>query len=165
MERKVGPALASSSLAVSGFVIALKLLQPASVGIYVGSGGSSILIGTAAGLYTFGDMIVLSVASLVAGASATILLLPRTHDMSHPLSEAILSDRRAKWAEVSRTLRDDEMKVYQAVLDAGGLMNQGELVEKSRLPKATVSRALDLLESRGLVERRRRGMSNVILLK
>ncbi|RLI76793.1 transcriptional regulator, partial [Archaeoglobales archaeon] len=31
--------------------------------------------------------------------------------------------------------------------------------------KASVSRTLDLLESKGLVERRRRGMGNIVLLK
>ena len=44
-------------------------------------------------------------------------------------------------------------------------MNQGDLVVQSGLSKATVSRTLDLLESKGLVEKRRRGMGNVVLLK
>ena len=162
---RTGQALASSLLAVSAFVIALRLLQPASVGIYVGSGGNVILIGAASGLYTFGDVLVVFAASLVAGASTTILLFPWTKESSHPFSEAILNDRKAKWTEVSRTLKDDQVKVYQAILDAGGLLSQREVVDKTVLSKATVSRALDLLESRGLVEKRRRGMSNVILLK
>ena len=165
MREKVDRALASTLLAVSAFIIALKLLQPASVGIYVGSGGNAILIGTAPGLYTSSDVLVVFVASLFAGASATFLLLPLTSERSHPFSEAILSERKAKWTEVSRTLKDDQMRIYQAILDAGGLLSQREVVDKTVLSKATVSRALDLLESRGLVEKRRRGMSNVILLK
>ena len=36
---------------------------------------------------------------------------------------------------------------------------------KTVISKAGVSRALDLLESKGLVERKRRGMRNVVLLK
>jgi len=160
-----GQALASSLLAVSAFIIALKLLQPASVGIYVGSAGNAILIGTAPGLYTFDDVLVVFAASLVAGASTTVLLLQWTKESSPTFSEAILNDRKAKWTEISRTLKDDQVKVYQAILDVGGLVSQRELVEKTTLSKATVSRALDLLESRGLVEKRRRGMSNMILLK
>ncbi|TMI57989.1 MarR family transcriptional regulator [Candidatus Bathyarchaeota archaeon] len=162
---RTGQALASSLLAVSAFIIALKLLQPASVGIYVGSAGNAILIGTAPGLYTFDDVLVVFAASLVAGASTTVLLLPWTKESSPTFSEAILNDRKVKWTEVSRTLKDDQVKVYQAILDVGGLVSQRELVEKTTLSKATVSRALDLLESRGLVEKRRRGMSNMILLK
>ena len=81
------------------------------------------------------------------------------------LGAAALDERKALWQEVSRTLKNDEMKVYQTVLDAGGVINQGDLVAKSALSKTTVSRTLDLLESRGLVEKRRRGMGNVVLLK
>jgi len=66
---------------------------------------------------------------------------------------------------ISKTLKDDERKVYEAILEAGGVINQSKLPEKTGLPKRSVSRALDLLESRGLVERRRRGMGSVILLK
>lgn len=158
-------ALASSSLAVSAFILSLKLLQPATIGIYIGSGGNAILIGNAPGLYTFSDVIVVFVASLVAGASATVILLSKTSGASPPLSQTILNDRKAKWANLSTTLKGDETKVYQSILEAGGLMSQGELVEKTGLSKATVSRALDLLESKGLVEKRRRGMSNTIILK
>ncbi len=165
MERRVILALSSAVLAVSAFVIVLKLIQPASVGIYIGSGGNTTQIGTASGLYTTSDMAEMFVASAAAGISATFLLISKEAEAPAPLGEVVLSERKAKWDEVSRTLKDDEMKLYQVVLDAGGLMNQGELVEKSGLSKATVSRTLDLLESRGLVEKRRRGMSNVILLK
>ncbi|MCD6411533.1 MAG: MarR family transcriptional regulator [Thermoplasmata archaeon] len=38
-------------------------------------------------------------------------------------------------------------------------------MKKTGISKASVSRALDLLESKGLVERRRRGMGNIVLLK
>ncbi len=165
MERKATLALSSAVLAVSAFIIALKLIEPASVGIYIGNGGNTTQIGTASGLYTVSDIVEMFVASVAAGVSATFLLISKDTEAPPPLGEVVLNERKAKWVEVSRTLKDDEMKLYQVVLDAGGLMNQGELVEKSGLSKATVSRTLDLLESRGLIEKRRRGMSNVILLK
>ncbi len=44
-------------------------------------------------------------------------------------------------------------------------IEQSALPEKTGISKSNVSRALDLLESRGLVEKRRRGMTNTILLK
>ena len=62
-------------------------------------------------------------------------------------------------------MKDDEQKIYQAIIEAGGIIEQSELPEKTGLSKASVSRALDLLESRGLVEKRRRGMGNIVLLK
>jgi len=42
---------------------------------------------------------------------------------------------------------------------------QSEIVERSGLPKSTVSLTLDKLEAKGIVERRRSGMSNVVILK
>ncbi len=62
-------------------------------------------------------------------------------------------------------LKDDERKIYKVILDSDGIINQSELAEKTGISKSNVSRVLDLLESKGLVERRRRGMGNIILLK
>ncbi|MGP8125939.1 MAG: helix-turn-helix transcriptional regulator [Nitrososphaerales archaeon] len=102
---------------------------------------------------------------MVIGVSGTYILLSGTSEGSSPVGEIALSQRRSQWEEISKTLKDEEVKVYQAILDAGGVMNQGDIGEKVGLSKTTVSRVLDLLERRGLVEKRRRGMSNVILLK
>jgi uncharacterized membrane protein len=63
------------------------------------------------------------------------------------------------------TLKDDERKIYETILESEGIIEQSELVEKTGLPKSNVSRSLDLLESKGLAERRRRGTGNVVLLK
>lgn len=79
--------------------------------------------------------------------------------------------KRQTWASLitfntpSKTLKDDERRIYEAIVKADGIINQGELPEKTGLSKATVSRALYFLESKGLVERRRRGMGNVVYLK
>ncbi|MHC1587205.1 MAG: helix-turn-helix transcriptional regulator [Candidatus Syntropharchaeia archaeon] len=51
------------------------------------------------------------------------------------------------------------------MIEADGIIEQSKLPEKTGISKASVSRALDLLESKGLVERRRRGMGNIVLLK
>jgi len=64
-----------------------------------------------------------------------------------------------------KTLKGNEKKVYQLLIDSNGVLFQTEVVEKSGLPKSTISLTLDKLEARGLVERRRRGMSNVVILK
>lgn len=64
-----------------------------------------------------------------------------------------------------RSLRKDERGVLGLVEESGGVMFQSELVEKSGFPKVKVSRILDRLEGKGLLERRRRGMSNVVVLR
>ena len=69
------------------------------------------------------------------------------------------------WEEIAKTLKEDEQKIYKAIIEAGGIIEQSKLPEKTGLSKSSVSRALDLLESKGLVERKRRGMGNIVLLK
>lgn len=76
-----------------------------------------------------------------------------------------LEERKRKWEGILPTLKEDQRLIYQTVLDADGLIPQSDIVEKTGLSKSNVSRSLDILESMGLIERRRRGMGNVILLK
>lgn len=57
------------------------------------------------------------------------------------------------------------ISIYRVVLDAGGELPQREIVEGTDLSKATVSRTLDTLESKNLLERKRNGMGNVVVLK
>jgi DNA-binding transcriptional ArsR family regulator len=158
-------ALASVALAVSAVVLVLKLVEPASISIYLGNSGNSTLVTKVPGLYSTTDVFEIFLATLLAGVSGTFILLYRPVEPTVQVGEVVLSERRAKWMEVSKTLKDEEVRVYQAVLDAGGVLNQGEIGEQVGLSKTTVSRVLDLLERRGLIEKRRRGMSNVILLK
>lgn len=63
------------------------------------------------------------------------------------------------------SLDGEQKKIYELIVAAGGSALQGELVEKSGINKVTVSRILDKLEMRSLIERRRHGMSNIVVLK
>ncbi len=69
------------------------------------------------------------------------------------------------YKEILRELSPDERIVLEKVIEAEGAIFQSELIEKTKFSKAKVTRILDKLEAKGLVERRRRGMSNVIILK
>jgi len=66
---------------------------------------------------------------------------------------------------IEDSLRQDERKIYELILNNDGAVFQSKLVEMSGMPKSTVSLILDRLEAKGLVERRRRGMSNIVILK
>ena len=86
----------------------------------------------------------------------------------------IVSGGREKLAELKRgqetkklvkTLNKDEKRVFELISESDGVMFQSELVEKAEFPKVKVTRILDRLEGKGLLERRRRGMSNVVVLK
>ena len=62
-------------------------------------------------------------------------------------------------------LGPDEGKLFDMILEAGGMIFQSEIVEKTGFPKARVTRILDKLEAKGILERRRRGMTNAVVLK
>ena len=66
---------------------------------------------------------------------------------------------------VMKTLGDEEKFILERVIEAQGAIFQSDLVNKSEFSKVKVTRILDRLEGRNLVERRRRGMSNVVVLK
>ncbi len=62
-------------------------------------------------------------------------------------------------------LKGDEKKLYDFVLQNEGTAFQSDVVNSLGYPKVKVSRILDRLEVKGLLERRRRGMANLIVLK
>jgi uncharacterized membrane protein len=157
---------AAAVFIASVLVLALKLLNPTPVQILVE--GNTAITTQVPGLFTYADVLVIAVALVLMSVSGTYILL---HDSTTPAAAAsasagdvILEERRQRWEEVAKTLKDDEQTLFKAIIDEG-IVHQSELVEKTGLPKSNVSRALYGLESRGLIERRRRGMGNVVLLK
>lgn len=63
------------------------------------------------------------------------------------------------------SLNDEEKNVFLLVKENKEGVYQSELVTKTTLSKVKMTRILDSLEAHGLVERKRRGMSNVVVLK
>lgn len=104
----------------------------------------------------------LSLAILIIGLLMTIFGGCRPEDKPAPEKA---SQKKGKWEEALRTLTGDEKLVYEKIMVSDGVIFQSDLVEKSGFPKAKVSRILDRMEASGLVERKRRGMSNAIVLK
>ena len=72
---------------------------------------------------------------------------------------------KENYNKILSTLAQDDKLVLEKIIDSKGTIFQSELVEKLGFPKAKVTRILDRLEGRGLVERKRRGMTNVVILK
>lgn len=69
------------------------------------------------------------------------------------------------YQEIMETLNSDERTVLERVIEAEGVIFQSDLVDKTQFTKAKVTRILDRLEGKNLIERRRHGMSNVVVLK
>ncbi len=62
-------------------------------------------------------------------------------------------------------LDKEEKLLIKIVEESDGSMFQADLVEKSAFSKVKVTRILDRLEGKQMIERKRRGMTNVVLLK
>ncbi|MBN1385480.1 MarR family transcriptional regulator [Candidatus Woesearchaeota archaeon] len=64
-----------------------------------------------------------------------------------------------------KDLSNDEKLIMAALASSDGTIFQSDLVEKTNMSKVKVTRLLDRLEGKGLIERKRRGMTNVVVLK
>lgn len=73
--------------------------------------------------------------------------------------------RAEVWRRTLENLHGDEKRLFGAVLDAGGAALQSDLVGRLGLSKPKVTRVLNRMESRGLLERKREGLGNRVVLK
>jgi len=62
-------------------------------------------------------------------------------------------------------LEADEKKVVNLLLKEDNAMFQSDLMEKMEMGKVKTTRLLDKLEAKQLIERKRRGMNNIVVLK
>ncbi|OQX22450.1 MAG: hypothetical protein BWK75_00665 [Candidatus Altiarchaeales archaeon A3] len=63
------------------------------------------------------------------------------------------------------TLVGDEYAIYKEIFDNEGKLLQKNIIEKTGFSNAKVTRVLDVLERKNIVERKRDGMSNIVILK
>ncbi len=67
--------------------------------------------------------------------------------------------------EIMKSFDNEEKNVFEKVIEAKGSILQSDLVNKTGLNKVKITRILDRLEGMGVVERKRRGMTNIVILK
>jgi len=170
--------LAAGLLVVASALLTAVFLAPSPA--VLSFDGTTVTADAAGRYFGLRDVVVIAVAAATAGGSATYLLRPdadqrgtATAPDRTPAGDAanaepaddLLDARREEWHERMERLTDNERAVYGAVLDADGVLPQSDIVEATDLSKATVSRTLDSLEAKELVERRRRGVGNVVWLR
>ncbi len=80
-----------------------------------------------------------------------------------PETKKTLSEEEKKRA--LENLDEEEKQVMNLVLREQGSIYQSDLIKDTRLTKVKVTRILDKLEGRGLIERKRRGMTNIVILR
>jgi uncharacterized membrane protein len=112
-------------------------------------------------IYNSWDMVVTSVSCFVLGSSLIYLLLDGKNERVQNGVPSI----RENWDDLLERLSNtDEKEIVKLIIAEGGTIFQSQLVDKSGYSKSKVSLVLDRLEARNILERRRRGMSNVIVL-
>lgn len=99
-----------------------------------------------------------TVSFILAGVGAFMIFAGRKYREE-------LTEKEKRIEKTVATLGEDERKIFGMIKGADGAILQSDLLEKSGFTKVKVSRVLDKLEGRGLVERRRRGMTNLVLAK
>lgn len=63
------------------------------------------------------------------------------------------------------SLDGEELQVWNLLLESNGSLYQSDLLKKTSFSKVKLSRVLDKLESKGAVEKKRRGMANLVIAK
>jgi len=66
---------------------------------------------------------------------------------------------------VLRLLSGDERTMFKAIMDSGGEALQKDLIQRTKMSNAKVSRVLEKLEQKGVVSKERHGSTNKIRIK
>ena len=72
---------------------------------------------------------------------------------------------RPVFEEILKSLTGDEYTVYRLVYDSGGVMLQKNIVERTGFPKSRVTRTLDRLGQKNMIDRMSYGITNKVILK
>jgi uncharacterized membrane protein len=157
---KTGKLLAFFGLAASSFVLFVLVMTPTPVQFVIE--GNVVELSQIPNIYTSTDLAVVGFSGFILGSSLAYLLLFDKNNEARTKISLV----RERWDSLLRELPDsDEKLIIKIVIDEGGTIFQSQLVDKSGFSKSKVSLILDRLEARKILERRRSGMSNVIVLK
>jgi len=125
---------------------------------------SSCSMGTSCSMYS-----TISIQTYTSLAVAGLVLVIGLFFIFSKESEKIVLKKvivEAKRKPVDYSKLDKEEKILVKLLEENdGSIFQADLVEKSGFSKVKVTRILDRLEGKGITERKRRGMTNIVLLK
>jgi hypothetical protein len=157
---RTGKILAIFGLIASTFAVFVKVLTPTNVQFIID--GNVIELSNIPEIYSSSDMILVGVSCFVMGSSLAYLWLI---DRNEPVLTGA-SELKRQWDELLEKLSNpDEKRIVSLIIDEGGTIFQSQLVDRSGYSKSKVSLILDRLEAKKILERKRRGMSNAIVLK
>ncbi|HLC64967.1 MAG TPA: hypothetical protein VJI46_02465 [Candidatus Nanoarchaeia archaeon] len=94
-----------------------------------------------------------AISFLILGVGIYLLFIPKASEK-----------REFKHVDASK-FDEEERKFYDIIRSKGGSAYQTDLIKETGFSKVKVSRILDKLESQEVLERKRRGMTNIVVLK
>lgn len=101
----------------------------------------------------------LSLAFLIAAIGVIIMFVK-------PEEKIIVKTLKEKKKKLNTEgLEGNEKKVIEILQEENGAIFQGSLMERMGIGKVGITRLLDKLEAKQLIERKRRGMNNIVVLK
>jgi uncharacterized membrane protein len=92
------------------------------------------------------------IAFLILGSGLYMIFIPAS------------KEERKFEADASK-LDEEEKKVYEILKANNGSAYQSDVIKEAGFSKVKISRILDRMEAKGVAERKRRGMTNLIVLK
>ena len=102
---------------------------------------------------------------LALGIAGLLILVSLFMIFSKPQEKILFKKMRENKIKLDTSnLKSEEKQVLKLVQENKAIF-QADLIEKTGFGKAKMSRILDRLENRSFIERKRRGMTNVIVLK
>lgn len=157
---KTGKLLAIFGLIASSFAVFIRVMTPTTVQFIIE--GNIVRLDDIPNIYTSLDIVVTGVSSFVLGSSLIYLLLIDQKERMRNGGPSI----RDHWDALLENLSNaDEKEIVKLIIAEGGTIFQSQLVEKSGFSKSKVSLILDRLEAQRILERKRRGMTNAVVLK
>ncbi len=104
---------------------------------------------------------------IALGVVGLLIIVSFVLIFSEPYEKVIVKTRtvqkRKKKIDMAG-MRSEDKKVLKLIQEKGALF-QADLIEETEFGKAKMTRIIDRLEGKGFVERKRRGMTNVVVLK
>lgn len=106
---------------------------------------------------------------LAIGIVGILILVSLVLIFSKPQKELVIQtktiEKKApkKVFDISE-LKSEEKQVFELIKESKAVF-QADIIEKTGFGKAKMTRIIDRLEGKGFVERKRRGMTNIVVLK
>ncbi len=175
--------LIAALVAVTGLLLTAYALMDTSSDMHSSMMGMSVTVSS----YSLADMLLAIVGAFATAAGVAFILFKEDYE---PLIEnAALIRSRSGTPEVQdtsaekvgeavaersseppvdskqlvlRLLTGDERAMFRAILDSGGEALQKDLIVRTKMSEAKVSRVLDRLEEKGVISKARFGMTNKV---